>query len=51
MGRLTWWQWALVAFALFYLLKQPGHAAGVVDSALGSLESAGNSLSKFVNAL
>jgi hypothetical protein len=43
--------WALMAFVIFYLLKSPQGAAHVVHNALGSLTSAGNSLSRFVNAL
>lgn len=43
--------WALIAFVIFYLLNSPTGAAHVVHNALGSLASAGNSLSRFVNAL
>jgi hypothetical protein len=43
--------WALMAFVIFYLLKSPTGAAHVVHSAIGSLASAGNSLSRFVNSL
>lgn len=43
--------WALIAFVIFYLLTSPQGAAHVVHSALDSLTSAGNSLSRFVNAL
>ncbi|WP_433175607.1 hypothetical protein [Actinoallomurus sp. CA-150999] len=43
--------WALIAFVIFYLLNSPGSAAHVVHNALGGLMSAGNSLSRFVNAL
>lgn len=43
--------WALIAFVIFYLLNSPGGAANVVHNALGTLVSAGNSLSRFVNAL
>jgi hypothetical protein len=43
--------WALTAFVIFYLLKSPTGAAHVVHNALGSLTSAGNSLSRFVNSL
>lgn len=43
--------WALGAFVVFYLLTSPSGAAHVVHNALGSLASAGNSLSRFVNAL
>lgn len=43
--------WALGAFVVFYLLKSPGGAARVVHNTAGSLASAGNSLSRFVNAL
>jgi hypothetical protein len=43
--------WALIAFVIFYLLNSPNGAAHVVHNALGGLVSAGNSLSRFVNAL
>jgi hypothetical protein len=43
--------WALGAFVIFYLLKSPAGAATVVHNALGTLSSAGDSLSRFVNAL
>lgn len=43
--------WALGAFVIFYLLKSPSGAADVVHNALGTLSSAGDSLSRFVNAL
>lgn len=43
--------WALGAFVVFYLLKSPGGAAQIVHSTAGSLASAGDSLSRFVNAL
>lgn len=43
--------WALVAFLIFYLINSPSGAANVVHNALGTLVSAGNSLSRFVNAL
>lgn len=43
--------WALGAFVIFYLLKSPTGAADVIHNALGTLSSAGNSLSRFVNAL
>jgi hypothetical protein len=43
--------WALGAFVVFYLLKSPAGAAHVVHNALGTLTSAGDSLSRFVNAL
>ncbi|GAA4513642.1 hypothetical protein GCM10023191_081040 [Actinoallomurus oryzae] len=43
--------WALGIFVVFYLLNSPGGAARIVHSAAGSLASAGNSLSRFVDAL
>jgi hypothetical protein len=43
--------WAVGAFVVFYLLKSPGGAAQVVHNAASGLASAGESLSKFVNAL
>jgi hypothetical protein len=43
--------WALAAFVVFYLLKSPGGAAQVVHNAAGGLASAGDSLSRFVDAL
>ena len=43
--------WALAAFVVFYLLKSPGGAAQIVHNAARSLASAGDSLSRFVDAL
>jgi hypothetical protein len=43
--------WALGAFVVFYLLKSPGGAARVVHNTARGLASAGDSLSRFVNAL
>lgn len=43
--------WAITAFVIFYLLKSPSGAAHVVHNALGSLSSAGDSLSRFVDSL
>jgi hypothetical protein len=43
--------WALGAFVVFYLLNSPAGAAHVVHNALSGLTSAGDSLSRFVNAL
>jgi hypothetical protein len=43
--------WALGAFVVFYLLNSPGGAARVVHHAAGGLASAGDSLSRFVDAL
>lgn len=43
--------WALGAFVVFYLLNSPAGAARVVHNTLGTLTDAGNSLSRFVNAL
>ena len=43
--------WALGAFVVFYLLTSPQGAAHVVHSAASSLSSAGDSLSRFVDAL
>jgi hypothetical protein len=43
--------WALGAFVVFYLLKSPGGAARVVHNTAHGLASAGDSLSRFVNAL
>ena len=43
--------WALGAFVVFYLLNSPTGAAHVLHNALSTLTSAGNSLSRFVNAL
>jgi hypothetical protein len=43
--------WAIAAFAIFYLLKSPNGAAHIVHNAASGLASAGDSLSRFVNAL
>lgn len=43
--------WAIAALVAFYLLSQPENAARNVKAAFGSVVSAGNSLSEFVNEL
>lgn len=43
--------WALLAFVIFYVISSPEGAAGFVRAALGGLAGAGESLSRFVNAL
>jgi len=43
--------WALVAFAVFYLVTNPDGAAGIVHSILDGLRHAGDSLSRFVDHL
>jgi hypothetical protein len=43
--------WALVAFAVFYMLTSPDGAAGLVHGVLGGLEHAARSLSSFVSSL
>jgi hypothetical protein len=43
--------WALVAFALYFLLTDPTGAAGVAHSALDGLQHAGNQLSQFASQL
>jgi hypothetical protein len=43
--------WALVAFAVFYLLTDPSGAAGFAHGLLDGLRSAGHSLSSFVSNL
>lgn len=43
--------WVLIAFVVFYLVKQPDNAAGVVQSVAGGLGDAASSLSAFVNSL
>jgi hypothetical protein len=43
--------WALIVFAVFYLLTNPGGAAGIVHGLLDGLRSAGHSLSSFVSNL
>jgi hypothetical protein len=43
--------WALIVFAVFYLLTSPDGAAGFVHAALHGLESAARSLSSFLNGL
>jgi hypothetical protein len=39
--------WALVAFAVYFLLTDPAGAAGVAHSALDGLRHAANQLSQF----
>lgn len=43
--------WALVAFAVYFLLTDPAGAAGVAHSALDGLQHAGNQLSLFASQL
>jgi hypothetical protein len=43
--------WALAAFIVFYLLKSPAGAADTVHRGVAAVSSAGDSLSRFVNAL
>jgi hypothetical protein len=43
--------WGLVVFCVFYLLTDPGGAAGFVHGPLDGLRSAGQSLSHFVSSL
>ena len=43
--------WALVAFAVYFLLTDPAGAAGVVHSGLDGLQHAGNQLSQFASHL
>jgi len=43
--------WALVAFAVYYLVTNPDGAAGFVHSILNGLRDAGDSLSRFINHL
>jgi hypothetical protein len=42
MGRRPAW-WAVVAFAVFYLLSNPDGAAGVIMHLVGDLHGAGTS--------
>jgi|307.fasta_scaffold33798_3 hypothetical protein len=41
--------WGAVLFVIYYLAKSPSGAANVVSNALSWLQSAGNSLSHFLN--
>lgn len=43
--------WGIVIFIVYYLVSDPGGAAGVVHNALNGLRSAGNSLANFVSSL
>jgi hypothetical protein len=43
--------WALVAFAVYFLLSDPAGAAGVAHSALDGLQHAASQLSLFVRQL
>lgn len=52
MAKLKKWAgYGGIAFIAFYLLTQPESAAGVIETGLGGLMSAAESLSRFVNAL
>ncbi len=43
--------WAAIAFVVYYLATQPTGAAHFVHGVFNWLHGAGNSMSKFVNAL
>ena len=43
--------WAVIAFIVYYVLSDPGGAAGTVHGLLGDLKGAGNSLASFANHL
>jgi hypothetical protein len=43
--------WALVAFAIYFLLTDPAGAAGVAHSALNGLHHAAGQLSQFARQL
>ena len=43
--------WALVAFAVYFLVSDPAGASGVAPSALDSLQHAANQLSQFARQL
>jgi hypothetical protein len=43
--------WAIVIFAVLYLVQDPHGASGVVQSALRGVRGAGHSLSSFVGSL
>jgi hypothetical protein len=43
--------WALIGFAVYFLLTDPGGAAAFVHGALGGLRSAASSLASFVSKL
>ena len=43
--------WALVAFAVYFLLSDPAGAAGVAHSALDGLHHAASQLSQFASQL
>jgi hypothetical protein len=49
MMRIAWW--ALIAFAVFYLLTSPAGAAGLITHALDGLRAAASSPSSFVSHL
>jgi thiosulfate reductase cytochrome b subunit len=51
---MTWrkvFGWALLAFAIFYLVTAPHSAAHFVHSAFSGLAAAAHSMTKFVNSL
>ena len=43
--------WVGIAFVVFFVLSQPGHAGGVVKQGFGAIESLGNRLAAFVTEL
>ncbi|PSK95472.1 hypothetical protein CLV63_115135 [Murinocardiopsis flavida] len=46
-----WLKYGLIAFLIFYLISQPEASADVIQTGLGGLMGAAESLSRFVNAL
>jgi hypothetical protein len=43
--------WLIVIFLVYYLATNPGGAATFLKQAMHGLQSAGNSMSRFVNKL
>ena len=43
--------WVAIAFAIFYVLSSPTDAAAAVESAGNGLETAGEAIATFFNAL
>lgn len=43
--------WVIIAFAVFYVLKDPGGAANAVRGAAGGLGEAGDSVAVFFESL
>jgi hypothetical protein len=44
-------KWAVIVFIIYFIVKNPHGAGGIVQNGLSALKSAGSSLAKFVSNL